>query len=144
MSLFKQFATNRQAEVEGIEVTFGGANEDGSMPTFRIARMHRNNKRYQKMVEQETKPHIFAIRNDTLDPAIDEAITMRVFIATILLGWKDLIVPEVFDTHERVEYTPENAEKLFKALPELYTSLRENAQKMSLFRESEIAADSKI
>lgn len=144
MSLFQQFATNRKAEVEGVEVTFGGNNADGSTPTFRVARMSKTNKRYQKMLEQETKPHIHAIRNDNLDPAIDEAITLKIFIATVLLDWQNIVVPEVFGTEEKVAFTHENAEKLFKALPELYAALRENSQKMSLFRAEEIAADSKI
>lgn len=137
MSLFDQFATSRKAEVEGVEVTFGGNT------TFRIARMSRSNKRYQRMIEQETKPHIHAIRNDNLAPEIDDAITMKVFIATVLLGWKNLVEPKVFGTDDAIEYTPDNAEKLFKALPELYTALKENAAKMSNFRSEEVEADSK-
>lgn len=152
-SLFQQFATNRKAETEGVVVTFGGET------TFRIARMNKANKRYQKMLEQETKPHIHAIRNDNLSSDIDEAITLKIFIATVLLGWEKLTMPEVFSVEEHtiptdeqgaglygkyVPFTPENAERLFKALPELYNALKENAQKMSLFREQEIAEDSKI
>jgi hypothetical protein len=140
---------------------FGGTNEDGTMPVFRVARMSKTNKRYQKMVETETKPHIHAIRNDNLDPAIDDAITLKIFVATILLGWRNVRVLELFseeehtimgerfsdaDPEKRIKYLPftaENATKLFKALPELYATLKENASKMSLFRAEEIDADSK-
>lgn len=156
--LFAQFATNRKAEVEGVEVTFGSPNEDGSIPTFRVSRMGKQNKRYQKMLETETKPHIFAIRNENFPAELDEAITLKIFIATILLDWKNVRVPELFTEEEHSEVsldgeggqtrylplTPENAEKLFKALPELFIALKDNAQKMSLFRDQEIAADSKI
>jgi hypothetical protein len=145
-SLFAQFATNRKAEVEGVEVTFGGD------AVFRIARMSKSNKRYQKMLEQETKPHIHAIRNENLSPEIDEQITMKIFIATILLSWKGVEAPELFTQAEHsviegdklyLPFTPENATKLFKALPELYIALKDNAQKMSLFRAEEIETDSK-
>ena len=139
MSLFEQFATNRKAEVEGVEFTFGGDNA----PVFRLARMGNTNKRYKRMIEQETKPYAHAIRNDNLDPAIDEAITLKLFISTILLGWRNMVEPKVFGTDEAVPCTPENAEKLFKALPELYSALKENAAKMSNFRSEEIEADSK-
>lgn len=143
MSLFEQFATNRKAEVEGVEVTFGGTNEDGSVPTFRIARMGKANKRYQKMLEAETKPHLYAIRTDNLSPELDEAITKKVFIATVLLGWKNLIEPKIFGTDAPATFNAENADKLFTALPELYATLKEQAQKMSLFREAEVEQDSK-
>jgi hypothetical protein len=143
MSLFSQFATDRRAELEGIEVRFGAKNEDGTEPIFRIARMGTANKRYKKMLEQETKPHIHAIRNETLSAALDEAITMRLFCTTVLLDWRDVIVPEVFGDNERAPFSPENAEKLMRALPELYSTLREQAAKMSTFRTAEIEADSK-
>jgi len=142
MSLFAQFATDRKAEVEGIECTFD--NE----AFFRLSRMGKTNKRYQKMLEAETKPHIHAIRNDNLDPAIDESITLKIFIAVILLGWRGLKCPELFSPEEHsdngcVPFTTENAERLFKALPDLYVALKENAGKMSNFRAEEIATDSK-
>ena len=139
MSLFSQFATSRKAEVEGVEFTFGGENA----AIFTLARMGMNNKRYKRMVEQETKPYAHAIRNDNLAPEIDEAITLKIFIVTILLGWKNVVEPKVFGTDEEVPCTPENAEKLFKALPELYSALKENASKMSNFRAEEIELDSK-
>lgn len=136
-SLFAQFATNRKAEIEGVEVTFD--NE----AFFRISRMGKTNKRYQKMLEAETKPHIHAIRTDNLSPEIDEAITLKIFISVILLDWRGVKSKEVFGHDSEVGCSTENAEKLFKALPELYIALKENAQKMSLFRAEEIDADSK-
>jgi hypothetical protein len=143
MSLFEQFATNRKAEVEGVEVTFGSKNPDGTIPTFRIARMGKTNKRYQKMLEAETKPHIHAIRNDTLSADIDEAITLKIFLATVLLGWSGIIEPKIFGSDQAVPYTAENGEKLFKALPELYATLKQQASTMSLFRDSQVEEDSK-
>ena len=40
MSLYKQFATNSEKEMEGVEVQMTEAeNEDGSIPTFVVSRM---------------------------------------------------------------------------------------------------------
>lgn len=149
MGLFQQFATNRKAEAEGIVVSFGGENADGTLAQFRIARIGKTNKRYQKMLEAETKPHIHAIRNDNLAPEIDEAITLKIFIATILLGWENVSIPELFSPEEHslpgdyLPFTAANADKLLKALPELYEELKTNASKMANFRAEEITEDSK-
>lgn len=149
MGLFAQFATSKKSEVEGVVVSFGGENVDGTFPQFRIARMGKTNKRYQRMLEAETKPHIHAIRNDNLSPEIDEAISLKLFIATILLNWANLRVIELFTEAEHslpggyLPFTAANAEKLLKALPELYEELKSNATKMSNFRAEEISEDSK-
>jgi hypothetical protein len=148
MSLFAQFATNRKAEAEGILVTFGGDTK------FRIARKSKANKRYKKMVDAEIKPHMTAIRNDTMDVELDEEITRKVFCNTILLGWEKMDEKEVFDESEYdvvepgndqkyVGFTPERAMKLMKALPDLYEALNENATKMSNFRDETREADAK-
>jgi predicted ATPase len=137
MSLFEQFATNRKAEVEGIEVTFD------NVTFFRIARMSKNNKRYQKMLEAETKPHRQALLNDTMDAKLAEAIDHKVFISTVLLGWRGLKEPKIFQTDEEVPFSAENATKLFDALPELYTELQKQASKLSNFRAAEVEDDSK-
>jgi hypothetical protein len=149
MSLFSQFATDRRAEVEGIDVTFDGVTK------FRVSRMGRSNKRYQKMVEAETKVHRHAIQNETFPTELDEAITLKIFIACILLGWEKLRMPELFTPDEHcvpaddggsyLPCTPENAARLFgkDGLPELYIALKEQAQKMANFRAEDIAEDSK-
>ena len=42
MSLYKQFATNSEKEMEGVEVQMTEAeNEDGSIPTFVVSRIDR-------------------------------------------------------------------------------------------------------
>lgn len=137
MGLYNQFATSKEAEVKGVEVTFD--NET----FFRIAREGRGNKKYQRLLDLETKPHVQSIRNGVLDPKVDEAITRKLFLEAVLLGWRGVKEPLIFGTDDEVPYTRENAEKLFDALPELYHALREQAQKMSNFRAAEVETDSK-
>jgi len=137
MPLFEQFATNRKAEVEGIEVTFDNTT------FFRIARMGRSNKRWSKLLEQKTKPYSHQIRTDTLSSELDEAITRECFIETVLLGWRGMREPEVFGTDDEVPFSQDNARKLFDALPELYLALVQQSNKVSNFRAAEVEADSK-
>jgi hypothetical protein len=142
-SLFEMFATNHKAEIEGIEFRFGVKNEDNSEPIFRLARLGAANKRWKALLEKETKPYATQIKNDSLAPELDEEITMKVFCTTVLIGWRDLIMPEVFQAESKVDYSVDNAIKLMKALPELYATLREHAAKMSNFREAQVAEETK-
>jgi hypothetical protein len=142
-SLFEMFATNHKAEIDGIEFRFGVKNADDSEPIFKLARLGSANKRWKAMLEKETKPYATQIKNDSLAPELDEEITMKVFCTTVLIDWRDLIIPQVFGTDEKVAYSVDNAIKLMKALPELYSTLREHAAKMSNYREAQVAEETK-
>lgn len=137
------FAVNNKAEMEGIEFRFGAVNEDGSEPVFKLARLGPANKRYKAMISKETKPLMTQINNDALPDEVSEEITLRVFCSTVLIGWRDLVLPEVFGSADRVEYSAENATKLMKSLPELYSILRAEAAKMSNFRDAVVSSDTK-
>ena len=141
--LFEMFATNNKAEIEGIEFRFGAMNDDGTEAIFKLARLGAANKRWKALVQKESKPYMQQINNDSLPDEVHEEIGMRVFCKTVLLGWRDLIMPEVFETADRVEYSYDNAMKLIKALPELYAILRKEAEKMSNFRDAVRENDTK-
>ncbi len=133
MSLYNQFATNKEAEVEGVEVQYG-ANADGSIPSFRISRMSKANKKYTKALERATRPHRRAIELETMNNDLAERLFMGVFVDTVLLGWNNIQDRE----GNNIAFNKENAMKLFEDLPELYDDLQEKAKKASLFREEAI------
>lgn len=130
MSLYSQFATNKDAEVEGVWVEYG-ANEDGSIPAFKISRMSKANKKYTKALERATRPHRRAIELETMNNDLAERLFMEVFVDTVLLDWKGIKQRD----GEELEFCKKNALKLFEDLPELYDDLQEKAKKASLFRE---------
>lgn len=130
MSLYSQFATDKSAEVEGVWVEYG-ANEDGSIPAFKISRMSKANKKYTKALERATRPHRRAIELETMNNDLAERLFMEVFVDTVLLDWKGIKQRD----GEELEFCKKNALKLFEDLPELYDDLQEKAKKASLFRE---------
>ncbi len=130
MSLYSQFATNKDAEVEGVWVEYG-ANEDGSIPAFKISRMSKANKKYTKSLERATRPHRRAIELETMNNDLAERLFMEVFVDTVLLDWKCIKQRD----GEELEFCKKNALKLFEDLPELYDDLQEKAKKASLFRD---------
>lgn len=138
MSIYNQFATDKSKEVEGVDVTFP-ANEDGSTPTFKIARMGKSNKRYTKAVERASRPYRRQIELKTLDEATSEKLMLEVFVETILLGWANIQGRD----GKPLPFNRANAIKLMEDLPDLYSELVEEASKASRFREEQMEAESK-
>lgn len=130
MSLYSQFATDKAAEVDGVWVEYG-ANEDGSVPAFKISRMSKANKKYTKALEKATRPHRRAIELETMNNDLAERLFMEVFVDTVLLDWKNIRTRD----GEELALNKDAAMKLFVELPELYDDLQEKAKKASLFRE---------
>ena len=127
-SLFKQFGTDAKKEQEGVRVTYA-ANEDGSLPTFIIARRSRSNTAYRVTMERETRPYRRQIELETLDAKTADEINMRVFAQSLLLGWENV----QNTAGQKMEYTLDNAITLFKLLPDLFDDLNEKAGKATLF-----------
>lgn len=138
MSIFKQFGTDKKLEQDGVLVEYP-ANEDGSIPSFRLARMCRSNKRYMKAVEAATRPHKRAIELGTIKPETAEEVFLDVFVGTILLGWDNI----QDNTWLEIPFSKEAAKNLLKELPDLYDDLQEKAKNMSLFLESEMEQEAK-
>jgi len=138
MSIFKQFGTDKKLEQEGVLVEYP-ANEDGSIPSFRLARMCRSNKRYTRAVELATRPHKQALKHETLKPEIAEEVFLDVFVGTILLSWDNI----QDKNGKAVIFNKENAKDLLKKLPDLYDDLQEKAKDISLFLEAEMEQEEK-
>lgn len=139
MSLRAQYKTDVNKEVNGIEYPAPVTNDDGTVPTFTIARAGKANKRYQVALQAAIRPHERARALGTLDPAILENIYMDVFCKTLLKGWRNVKLADVegIDVEGDAPFTVENAKKLFEALPELYDELVEKSSNAAMFREEE-------
>ncbi len=140
MGLRKTFKTDRNAEIEGVEVEVS-VNDHNQLPIkIRIARMSASNKRYTKELNRVTKPHQSAIQNDAMDNDLARKMLQEVFVDTILLGWENLPKSELtgVDTDtDPLEFNKENALALFKELPDLYDDWEARANKAAAFREKE-------
>ncbi len=137
MSLYKRFKTNKTSEVDGawVEVECG----DEINPKFKLARMIRRNKRYAKLMDLKMRPYKKALEHDVLPESIAEKALRESFVETILLDWRDV---KDEDGNEIV-FSKDTATKLLNDLPDLFDLLQEHARDMSLFKESELEAESK-
>lgn len=142
MSLQKLFKTDTNLETAGIIVDYG-PNEDlpegpQGRPTmqFRVARAGGANQAHSKALTQLTKPHRRAIQLGQLSNELAKSIDRQAWLETCLLGWSNITLDG-----QLLEFSRENAERLFTALPDLYADLREQSNNMSLYREEMLEAD---
>lgn len=129
MNLFKQFATDPQAEKEGVRFEIG-VNSQGETIAFQIARAGGQNIRYAKVIEAKTKPYRMQIQAGTIDPEIAARLMREVFAESVVIGWEGV----EDEAGHLLTYSPEAAATLFEQLPELYALLQEQAQNVALYR----------
>lgn len=137
-SLFKQFATDVKKEQEGVEISYA-PNDDGTTPTFTVARIGPSNQRYTKALESATAPFRRLIEIGALDKKRERTILVEVFCTSVLLGWHDV----QDTTGQLIPFNYDNAKKLFETLPELYVDLAEHASKFTTFRAETRESDAK-
>lgn len=138
-SLHKQFKMNHDKETYGVAVTPAGNNEDGSTPTFILARLGPMNQKYAKCLEITTQPYKRQLELKTLSNDKSEELVMIVFVNSILLGWSNV----QDENGKLIEFSAHNAIELFKQLPDLYFELQQQAQNASLYRIDESEAIAK-
>lgn len=136
MSLYSQFSTNKTKEVDGVPIKYA-PNKDGTVPTFYLSRMGKSNKRYEQYLTKVTKPYARQLRMGTIEPATADELFLDVFVKTVLKGWANVQGADGVE----IPFTPEAATELFRALPDLYDDLTEQAQSAALFRDEENEAD---
>lgn len=99
LDVFAQFATNENSEINGSEVSFGGAQ-------LLLARA--GNAKYGKLLSQLVEKHQaeLDLKNDAAD-ALSDKIMIEVIATTILLGWSD-----VSYKGKKLDYSVANAKML--------------------------------
>ena len=142
MSMMSQFKTDPELETSGVEVDYGEF-------AVRIARAGGANKEYQKTLEKKTQPYRRAIDQGVFPRERLEAILMEVFSEAVVLNWyvgeesdrkRGIEDP---DSGKIVEPTPAAILKVFKALPDLFWDLHEQAGKLAVFRRAAVEEESK-
>lgn len=129
MSLYQKFETDRSLEKTGIELDYG-PNSKKQPTLIRIARAGGANDAYLKRMESKAKPHRRAIQHETIDKDTLAKIIREVYAETVVLGWSGVEDRE----GNALEYSVENAVKLFTDLPDLFLDIQEQAQNAALFR----------
>jgi hypothetical protein len=138
-SLFKNFATDHDAEQNGKQVTFP-PNEDGTIPTFYVRRAGGANTQWQAAMNRATRPYRREMElADGLSEDKANAILMEVFCDVALVKWEN-----VYDTHNKpIVYSKKAAKELFTVLPDLLFNLMGAARDIATFRETVRDAEAK-
>lgn len=139
MSLRGTFKTNKDAEINGVEVAVGVNDHNGEPIYINISRMGVANKKYTKRLEEVMAPHQAALQNDSMNNELAGKLLREVFVDTVLNGWRNLPKSELTgkdsDTAE-LEFNRDNALALFEELPEMYTDWADRAKKAASFRDA--------
>lgn len=142
MSL-KQFQTNPELEKSGIVIDYGDFR-------IKIARAGGNNKRFAKIMDAKTKPFRRAIQTETMDNEKAMDLVREGYAEAVVLDWETKVdgkfkqgIEDLENEGKLIEVTPTNIFKTFKALPDLFTEIQEQAQKAALFRTELKEADAK-
>lgn len=138
MSLYKQFATDKNVERDGVVLSYGKNSKNKDI-NIRIARAGGANIRYTKLLEAAIKPYRRQLQNETMDNGVAEDITMRVYAQSVVLGWEGVEDENGND----MKFTVENCMKLFKDLPDLWADIQSQATRAALFRQDILEADAK-
>lgn len=138
--LYSTFKANTDLERQGRWFDLSSVkNKDGTVPGFKMARMHKNNPEYLAAVERVAKDLRQAVDLDIMTEEIASPIMRGVFIDTILVDWRNV----QDDEGNVIECTSANADKLMNDLPDLYLLLAEEARKLGNFRDNEVKAVAK-
>lgn len=111
------FAKDSSKEVSGVWVPYKGAE-------YRIARAHRNNTAFSKLLEEKMRPYQWAIERNNLQSvktAVD-AVMRGVYAETVLKGIRTICktVDGVEVPGKELDYETSDGVALFNKLPDLW------------------------
>ena len=98
------------------------------------------------MTEKRLRPYKQALKRGTMDQAVAEKISLEIFCATVLIGWRtgsgtddSPYQPNVLIDNDgkEITFSKEAAVKLFTQLPDLFDAVYEDACSLSTFQVNE-------
>lgn len=132
MSLWTQFKTNVKSETNGVEISnVCEPNDDGTSPTFYLARIGGQNHQFAKVRESVMRPYLREIEAGTLQPEIHTRLNIEVFCKANLRGWKNIYDQD----NQAIPFSYDKAYALLNELPDLYLTLAGEASKMSNYQD---------
>lgn len=124
-NLDAMFKTNEELETKGIKLQFG---EDIFFTVKRFG--GKNSPAIAKKLAEYYKPHARAIELGYFPKDKEEEILMKIFIESSMIDWEGVVIED-----KEADFNTENAIKLFKALPDLFVQVQNEAEKIDNFRE---------
>lgn len=130
-NLDADFKTNPIFEREGVDIVIREKSEE--MPnglSFRVRRFNSQNPRVKAAMAAYYKPYARQVELGTLDQAISDEITRKLFVDVCLVSWEGVEIDG-----KPAECNKENALGLFRHLPDLFDTLWRAANNMDNFKE---------
>mgnify|MGYP003416802391 CR=1 FL=1 len=129
-SLYAAFGTVKEYETEGVVLDFGAAK-------FRIRRAGGSNRKFLTTLAAKLRPHRRAMSAGTMNDEVAQDLQKETYFETVVIGWEG-----VTDREGNVlEYNLANFKKVMTDLPDLWDTLREEADEMKNFQSAEAEAD---
>ena len=131
-SIYEKFATDKNAEKEGITLDYGDGLE------IKIARAGGSNVKFEKTVQAKMRKYELQSKHGLLEPEQMRTIFREVLAETVVLSWKGVTDRE----GNELPFNKDNCIKLFLDLPDLMEDILEQSRKSALFKQSVVEAES--
>ena len=138
VDIYKMFGTDENKEQEGIVLNYS------DIFWLRISRAGGSNEHYKKVLTEKLRPYRRAIQTEAITDEMSAKLLREAAAEGLVLAWGskkfgDGKMPA--KTGEAMDFTVENVVRFFTDLPDIFQDVQEQAQKVSLFRTTEVEAD---
>lgn len=143
-SLMNQFKTSTQDANDGVWFDYpDAANEDGSIPSFRMARKTGQNKAYSAAMRKFTKDHTDDDGKPLdMTPEVEDLADLNIFLAGLMQDWRNF---QPSADGKCLEYNEANARTVFgdPDWADLYKDLVIKCSKSTAYKAGQRKADAK-
>lgn len=129
-NLYEAFGTVKSYETEGVVLDFGAAK-------FKVRRAGGSNRRFLTALSAKLRPHRRALAAGTLADEVAEDLQMEVYFDTVVVDWEGVTDPR----GEMLPYNLTNFKQVMRDLPDLWATLREEADNLKNFQAAAALAD---
>ena len=143
MSMYGQFKADQDLETAGITLDYGEFR-------IKVARAGGSNTKFSKVFEKYSRPYRRSIQLETITEEQSNEIMYMAFADAVVLDWEVRQKTEDKNGNEKIvwkrgieaadgsviAFNRENVIATFIALPDLFTDIYEQANKLALFRET--------
>ena len=148
-SMYELYKTDSSVEKSGKELLFA----DGQIKV-KLCRAGGSNQKFEKILAANSKPYRRAIQAELISNEKANELLMATYAEAIVQSWETLVEKEdgtegyreglyLEGNDELQPATKENILKVFKALPDLFKEMVEEANKITNYRNYEKEEDSK-
>jgi hypothetical protein len=126
MSIYDLYGTDTSLENEGMWIGLKG--------DIKIKITYFGNKKNKSYLEKLRAPYKTQIRKGTLDPSIEEELTLKAMSRFVLVDWEGMTTQE----GKELPYSVENAYQILKELPHFANEVADLSTSMDTFRAEQI------